>query len=81
MRTSMRVEKKKNEWLFFGGRYNEKATCWQVASPIRFPEICFYSYASVSLTVNFEALLAGNALAIVARTMVKISQAMIPVVP
>lgn len=40
-----------------------------------------YSYASVSLTVNLEARLAGNALASVPSTMVKINQAMIPVTP
>src|SRR6185503_7057334 len=40
-----------------------------------------YSYASVSLTVSLEALLAGSALAIVANTNVKINQAMTPVTP
>ena len=43
--------------------------------------VFFYSYASVSLTVNRDALLAGNALANVPRTIVKISQAITPLAP
>jgi len=41
----------------------------------------YYSYARVSLTVKRDALLAGNALAIVARTRVMINQTMIPLRP
>jgi hypothetical protein len=40
-----------------------------------------YSYASVSLTVKRDALLAGSALAIVASTIVKTSQARMPLIP
>jgi hypothetical protein len=40
-----------------------------------------YSYASVSLTVNFEALRAGKALASEPSTIVKINQATIPLRP
>ena len=39
-----------------------------------------YSYASVSLTVNFDACLAGSALANVPITMVKTSQMMMPLI-
>ena len=40
-----------------------------------------YSYASVSLTVNFEALRAGKALASEPSAIVKINQATIPLRP
>ena len=40
-----------------------------------------YSYANVSRTVSRDALRAGNALAMVARKSVRISQAIIPVTP
>lgn len=40
-----------------------------------------YSYASVSLTVKREALLAGRALAKVPNTIVKINQAITPLAP
>ena len=40
-----------------------------------------YSYASVSLTVKREALLAGSALANVPNTIVKISHAITPLAP
>ncbi len=46
-----------------------------------FTYLLFYSYASVSLTVNREARLAGSALANVPNTMVKISHAMTPLAP
>ena len=50
-------------------------------SVFEFQIILHYSYANVSLTVNREARRAGNALAKVARRSVKISQAMIPLMP
>ena len=40
-----------------------------------------YSYASLSLTVSCDALRAGKALAMVARMSVKISHAIIPLIP
>lgn len=40
-----------------------------------------YSYARVSLTVNLDARLAGNALASVPSTMVKINHAITPLAP
>jgi hypothetical protein len=40
-----------------------------------------YSYANVSLTVNFDARLAGSALATEARTRVKTSHARMPLTP
>ena len=57
----------------------EKSACFQISN-YHLP-ITYYSYASVSRTVNREALRAGKALAIVARTSVKINQAMMPVMP
>lgn len=41
----------------------------------------FYSYANVSLTVNRDARRAGNALASVPNTSVKINQAITPLAP
>lgn len=61
-------------WLNYTGH---RAKYWQMMMV----GFYVYSYARVSLTVNFDALPAGIALATAARMSIKISHAMIPLAP
>jgi hypothetical protein len=61
-------------WAELNKKQVHKKTCAPVL-------LRLYSYANVSLTVSRDALRAGRALAREPRTMVKINQARIPLVP
>ena len=63
------------QWLQFA------VARWRFGRSVEYFIMTDYSYASVSLTVSCEALRAGSALATVARKSVKISHAIIPLMP